>query len=376
MYKMSSDILSLYDACAPQAVFMIVEGVEGLTHITGADILRGSFALERSCFPDGSSFIGEAAAAEMVFTLSNRRGKFTGIRLEGARLTVSVGVRESVNVPFHLLPMGVFTVDEAPRSGYDIHVSALDNLALTDRPYVPSVSFPATHRQIAADACAQCGLTLSKEAFLGDGETAQAVPQGEGITCRQVLRWIAACAGGNAYADWFGAIRIGWLTHTDIRVTPANRYDSELSDEALTVTGVRFSAIDGTVEAEGSSGYVIGVRENQLIQYVPFSLATSIAAQVVGFTYRPFSAECRPMPYLWPMDTVTFAERDGTEHRVTVSAITYTLNGRTTLRCEGAGGTVFDKLYTDTASFAVNASGTTAVSDEPTATEQEEKNHA
>ena len=82
------------------------------------------------------------------------------------------------------------------------------------------------------------------------------------------------------------------------------------------------------------------------------------------------------MPYLWPMDTVTFAERDGTEHRVTVSAITYTLNGRTTLRCEGGGGTVFDKLYTDTASFTVNASGTTAVSDEPTVTEQEESNHA
>ncbi len=376
MYKTGADIIALYDACAPQAVYIAVEGVEGLTYITGADIVQGSFALDRFCFPANSSFIGEAAAAEMVFILSNRRGKFTGINLKGAKLVVSIGVRESVDVHFHLLPMGVFTVDEVSRSGYSIHVSALDNLALTDRPYVATVKANATHRQIAADACAQCGLTLSSDAFLGDSQYAQAIPRGENLTCRQVLRWVAACAGGNVYADWFGIIRIGWLTETEIRLTPANRYDSERPYEAVTVTGVHFAAMDSTEETVGAAGYVINVEKNQLVQYVPFELATLIAAQVVGFTYRPFSAECRPMPYLWPMDTVTFVDRDGTECPVTVSSVTYTLNGRTTLRCEGADSTVFGRLNTDTYDFSVSTAELNTASEVPTITEQEETNHA
>lgn len=344
MYETTQAVLDLLDACTPQTIHIIVDGVEGLTRITGADILKDTFTVDRQGFPTGTVFIGEAPAHEVAFTLSNRDGRFDGINLDGARLSVSIGIPTG-DGQTALMALGVFTVDSAPRRGYGIEVSALDNVAQLDRPWVSALTFPATLLQIASEACTLCGLTLATTDFLNASYWVQTKPVAKGLTCRRIMQWIAALAGSNVFADQMGQIRIAWLTETDIRITPANRYESELDDETVRVTGVRFTTTEGTVSFEGTEGYVLNFEDNGFAEYVPLAPAATVAERMVGFTWRGFSASCRPMPYLWPMDVVTYVDRAGGEHRLVVGSVTYTANGKTLVGCEGVAADTSGQAY-------------------------------
>ena len=356
MYETPQAVRDRLDACVPQTIYIIVDGVEGLTHITGADILKDTFTVDRQGFPTGTVFIGEAPAHEIAFTLSNRDGRFDGIRLDGARLSVSIGIPMDEGQTA-LIPMGVFTVDSAPRRGYGIEVSALDNVALLDRPWVSALTFPATLLQIASEACALCGLTLATTDFLSASYWVQSKPVSKGLTCRRILQWIAQLAGSNVYADQNGQIRIAWLTETGIRITPANRYDSELDDETVTVTGVRFTTTEGTVSFEGKEGYVLNFEDNGLAEFVPLDPAVGVANRMAGFTWRGFTASCRPLPYLWPMDVVTFVDRAGGEHRLVVGSVTYNANGQTLLSCDGISADTSGDAYASGGNGGITASG-------------------
>lgn len=356
MIEISQAVRDQLDACTPQSIRIAVYGVEGLSAITGADIIKDSFTVDRQGFPEGTAFIGEATAHEVSFSLSNRDGRFDGISLEGALLDVNIGIPTGDGQTFYL-PMGIFTVDSALRRGYRIEVTALDNVAKLDILWETALSFPTTHKKIAQEACTLCGLTLATDDFLNANYWVLTKPTAKGLTCRRILQWVAALAGSNVYADHRGQICIGWLHETDIRITPANRYDSELSDESVTVTGVQFTTTEGTVSFEGSRGYVLNFEDNGLAQFVPLDPAVSVAERVIGFTYRGFSAVCRPMPYLWPMDVITFVDRAGGEHRLVVSTVTYTANGTTLVSCEGAGSYTSGQAYTSSGNGVITSSG-------------------
>ena len=344
MYNVSSEERDLFRRCYRQIAKINVSGVTGLTEITDRDLLEGGFSVDRYCFSSNTLEIGTAIASELSIELDNHTGKFDSFDFDGAVLTAYVGIKkwdakEWENAVIHYIPVGVFVVDEKIKNRASITLNALDKMVYFDKPYDSSLVYPATLGAILADACTQCGVVQETLTFPNSTYSVSAKPTDDELTYRQIIQWVAQLAGANAFIDWNGKLRLKWFEATGVSITPNDRYDSTVEEYAVTITGVKISTADGESATAGTTGCMLNIEGNGLAQDNLSTLASNIQAVVGGFTYLPYSCVCRPMPYLYPMDKISFVDRQGNSYTTIVSAITYTKNGATNVSGEGTGET-------------------------------------
>ena len=51
--------------------------------------------------------------------------------------------------------------------------------------------------------------------------------------------------------------------------------------------------------------------------------------------YRPYECTTKPMPQVFPMDMVEYADKDGILHNTIVTNVTFVLNGNTSIQGQG-----------------------------------------
>lgn len=94
----------------------------------------------------------------------------------------------------------------------------------------------------------------------------EALPPDEDLTYRQYLSWIAEITGTCGFMDWNGHLVLKWYEPTDTVLTMKERHDSDLKENAVTLTGVQVVDTDGEVCLVGDDGYAINIESNSLIQ--------------------------------------------------------------------------------------------------------------
>ena len=343
-YKVSSEEVSLFNSCYRQIAKIQVLGIEGLDEIRESDILEGGLTVDRYCFSSNSLEIGTAIASELTIELKNADGRFDDFRFDGARLIANIGIKkwdakEWEKAVIHYIPLGVFTIDEKTKNKSNITLNALDNMVKFDREYDTNLAFPATLREIAEDACSKCGVLLRTTSFYNSDYVINSRPTDDNLTYRQVIQWIAQLSCTNAFIDWDGQLRFAWFEDSGHTIPPSDRYDSDLEEHSVLITGVKVVTTDGGEYTAGEKGSVLSIEGNSLVQSDAETIANIIYNKIGNFTYTPYSCVCRPMPFLYPMDMITFIDRKGNEHETIVSAVTYTMNGTTDVAGEGDGNT-------------------------------------
>ena len=343
-YKVSQEEISLFKSCYRQIAKIQVLGVEGLDEIKESDIVQGGLTVDRYCFSSNSLEIGTAIASELSLELKNDKGQFDSFSFDGVKLVARIGIKKWdaktwENAVIHYVPLGVFTVDEPIKNKATVTLNALDNMVKFDRPYDTDLIFPATLGEIAEDACSKCGVLLKTTSFYNSDYVVSSRPTDEELTYRQVIQWIAQLSCTNAFVDWDGQLRFAWFEDSGIIIPPSDRYDSDLAEDSVLITGVKVVTTDDSEYTAGSDDCIFVIEGNSLAQSNPELIASTIYAQLENFSYRPYLCECRPMPYLFPMDMITFVDTKGNEHRTIVSAVTYTMNGSTDVVGEGDGQT-------------------------------------
>lgn len=343
-YKVSSEVVSLFKSCYRQIAKIQVLGIEGLEEIKESDILQGGLTIDRYCFSSNALEIGTAIASEATLELKNADGRFDGYTFDGAKLIIRVGIKKWnakvwENATMHYVPLGVFTIDEKTKNKSNITLNALDNMVKFDREYDTTLAFPATLGEIVEDACSRCGVLLKTTSFYNSDYVVNTRPTDDGLTYRQVIQWAAQLSCTNAFIDWDGQLRLTWFEDSGHIIPAADRYDSDMEEHSVLITGVKVTAADESEYTAGEKGSVLCIEGNSLAQSDAETIAKIIYAKVGNFTYLPYSSVCRPMPYLYPMDMITFVDRRGNEHKTIVSAVTYTMNGTTDVVGEGDGST-------------------------------------
>ncbi len=359
MYPITDRMKELFAEKQRQTVSIDVqlrEGSEGEDFTaTDANIVSGSFSIDRYSATGENIEIGSAVAAEVRFTLDNSDGRFDRISLGGARLFIRLGIKdtEAPEKNMHYMDCGYFTVDENPKPLTKISVAALDNMMKFDKKVDWSkFTFPMTIANIVSVCCTECGVTLSASVDFGslpNGEyTVANKPESSDITYRQLIQWSAEITGTCAFADWNGNLRLSWCQKTDVHINSSNRYSSE-TDESITVTGVQIVVDEENTELFGEEGYVINIEGNELIQTSTYDVAANLGTALCGFTYVPFECSCFPMPFLYPMDVISFTDIKGNTFDTVVTAHVYTLNGTSSLK--SVGESAEQKNYSSSASF-------------------------
>jgi len=342
--KVSKEEIALFKSFYRQTAKIQVLGVDGLDELTEADILQGGMTVDRYCFSSNALEIGTAIASELSLELQNIDGRFDAYRFDGARLIVRIGIkkwdaRDWEKAQVHYIPLGIFTVDEKTKNKSSITLGALDNMVRFDREYDTNLVYPATLGEIVEDACSKCGVFLHTTEFYNADYIVETRPEEEGLTYRQVIGWAAQLACANAFIDWDGKLRLSWFEDTEHIIPPDDRYDSDVEENSVLITGVKVVTLDDNEYTAGTSGAVMTIQGNRLAQSNPEYIAGILYAKLGNFTYLPYSCVCRPMPYLYPMDLITLVDKNGKEHKTIVSSVTYTLNGTTDVAGEGDGET-------------------------------------
>ena len=204
------------------------------------------------------------------------------------------------------------------------------------------IEFPATVVSIVEQLCTLCLVPFNQNiSNLPNAQitfTSAPVLQ-QGYTFRNMLQWCAGLMGTNAWIDWDGNLRFSWYdSATGYTLTRQNRFSSDLFENNVVVTGVKYVSNDEekTVYVAGNETYAIDVSCNALVTDVNItSVLANLYAALHDFTYRPFTASVVCAPYLWPMDKVTFTDKNGTSCLSILTNTNYTLNGVTELAGNG-----------------------------------------
>lgn len=349
-YPISKEALDLFTTPYRQVADIVFHGTEEDIHITEKDILLGGLSVNRYCVSGDRIEIGSCIAAELSLTLDNSDGRFNDVCFEGAELYVRVGVKkwdahQWENAVLHYIPLGYFTVDESPRMLEEISLTALDRMVLFDKPVDWSyLTFPMSISDLVSRVCDVCNVILGTDTSLlpNHGYMISTAPSDGEHTYRQLLAWAAEIMGVCGFIDWEGNLILKWYTDTEIALNPKNRFSSDLNESAVEITGVRISTDSETVTA-GSEEYAINIEGNALIQSDAESIARNLYSILNGFSYTPFCGTVMPMPNLYPLDIVSFADKNGIEHTTVITDCTYTLNA--SMVVEGKGETVTKSGY-------------------------------
>jgi hypothetical protein len=367
MYPISSAVKALFDAEQRQVLRITGTDRNGASiSITDADVLINGFNIDRYCCNGERLELGTAIAAQMTLRLDNRDGRFDGIVFEGTELFVETGIADwtQENPTINWIPQGYFTPDEQPRSYSNITLHCLDRMMrldvtsptllpwtdnygnqITDNYGNPiyfnaELAFPATVKATIEEIAVRCGMTISTDltTLPNYDYVIRSLPVGQRtITYRTLVQWCAALMGTCAFVDWNGGLAFKWYEAVDYTATIENRFSSDLHENDITITGVSFTNLNDVEIVSGDADYTIDLTGNYLITNNESTLLPVINTAVNGFTYRPFSADVINAPYLWPMDTITFTDKDGNDYNCAVTNVNFGLNTYTAL--SGVGET-------------------------------------
>lgn len=375
MYPIAENIREIFARGALQKARITVFQKDGSTYVlTDADICDGGLSVDRYSVTGQVLELGSAVASELSLTLRND-GALNDKQFQGAELFVEVGVVDSVtprmltlenglqlqtesaqNIELEVyndlpsdtdatvvyVPLGWFKVDSPPRKLSTISISALDRMIRFDKYVEKSdLSFPCTVSELLLEICRICNVQLadnSVSSLTNADYEIQAFPEQENLTYRTLLMWIAQITGTCAYMDWNGQLRIGWYDSENavISIDESARYDSDLQEQTITITGVEIHTNDDIVlqSAVFQDDYVISIEGNLLLQGNEQEVVDALGNKIVGFQYIPFEVQTISMPFLFPMDCVDFV-KNGTAHRTALTNVNYALNGSTSLAAKG-----------------------------------------
>lgn len=323
-------------------ITITVDPVEGQGfNITGDDIVADSVSIERNWAQGDVIEIGCADTSELVFDLDNEQGQWNHVRWEGARLTVVLDVNGE------LLQAGIFTVDERPGKLTTMQIRALDDMARFNKAYDTDLLFPATLQQVLVDACAKCNVTLYTQTFDNGDYTVGEKPVGDGVTYHQVIAWVAQLAGCNAWIDQLSRLQLSWYGDNqsgDLEIGPDDRFDYQLSEDDIEITGVIYRPTAGEDDIDylvGNDTYALIIEDNPLLQDGYEAVLSALHAKICGFRYRPYEFVVVGYPHLWPGDVITkLIDADGNELYSVITNHNYRLNGNSEIRAVGETETV------------------------------------
>ena len=294
--------------------------------LTGADIVSESLVIDRAGVSGNTLELGACIASELTFSLENQDGRFSQLDWVGAELTVRIGNGTAS------LPMGIYIVDEAPKRRTHMSISALDRMVNFDQ-YISAATLKSlwdaspTITELVRRVCELCGVTCATAigSYPNASYTPEILNNEHNLTYRQLLMYCCGIMGKCAYMDWDGNLRIEFPQATTASaeiITEAHRYDSELEDYSITVTGIMFVDSDDTVVVYGTENYAFDLSDN------PFASSDTISqlTGLIGLSYTPFSASTLPLPHLYPYDWVTFRRGDDS-YRGILTSVTFHLSG-------------------------------------------------
>lgn len=343
MYKVSQEVKNLFNKNYIQVADITVNGVNESFSVAENEIVQGSLSIDRYSVSNSKIEVGSAVAAELTLKLKNDDGKYDNTVFEGAEVFVKIGIKKWdahrwENAVIHWIPCGYFTIDEPPRALSTITISALDRMILFDKTVdISKMSFPMTVADLLNKICTICGVTLATDITRLPNKNYQitAYPEGQDLTYRTLLQWCAALTGTCAFMNYDGNLELKWYEQTDLTISPSERYNSDMQENDVAITGIYFKDAANTEYIAGTDDYCLDLSSNGLLQDNVQVVLDTLYVSLKGFSYRPYTATIKSAPYIYPMDMIHYEDAKGEVHDTIITNVTFGMNLSTSIAGKG-----------------------------------------
>lgn len=275
----------------------------------------------------GSGFpLGVALSKSINIGILNTDDRFSEYDFYMAKITLyteadlSDGTKERIKE-------GTFTVTDPTSIGELIDIVAYDDMYKANKEYTPAIQFPASALYVLQDVCGRCDINLGSATFTNSDFQIESVP--EGLTCRQVIGFIAMIALGNAVCDannhlaiktydfsifeTSDIITVGDMEDVDgLHILSEFSSDPDICTDDVVITGIRMDVED----EEGNINYILyGTRDyalnidNDLVVGKEQEFVKMVGDKLIGVIIRPFNGSFFPDPTIEFMDPVCIIDR-------------------------------------------------------------------
>lgn len=304
--------------------------------LTNENLALNGLTIKRLCVNGDEFETGTCCASTAKITLDNSRGSFNEVFFGGAVLSIKIGIEYENTVEW--LQLGVYTVDEQPRKLSSITLEAYDNMVKLDIA-ASELPLPASRRTLVRWCIERAGLVCDDYSMFsdssGNGGYISSVPEfSEVPTLRQLIMYCCELDGVCGHADGDGHIVFkDYGGNEAFGIDESFRYQTVNLEEADTViNGIRLISGEETYPAEITGDYIIEISSNPLFDACDnkSKCAELLNAKFAGRAYRGFSCETLSLPFLQPLDAVSFV-KNSVPYSSFITNTSYTFNGKMTI---------------------------------------------
>lgn len=264
MYAVSDNFHDAVMAGKPTKLRLsFFEGTIDVENISSNGLSYSSMA-----FDEDDLTIGSACSAELGVNLINHDGSLSSYDFDGTEFTAEIGVL--IDGEYEWVPLGVFISEKPDKLKTTIiSLSAHDRMVMFDKDadsFLLSLSYPITLKGVFIALCGYVGVPYVDSDFPNaDKVFDTALIDAQGVTCREVLQWIAEATSSFARINRAGACELAWFEETNVTFTKTTqRADyfnvaiAEYSVAQIDKLQVAGSETDiGVIVGTGMNGYHI-----------------------------------------------------------------------------------------------------------------------
>lgn len=369
-----------------KATLYLADGT--VEELTGDDFMEGGFSFSHATSSMGSFDLGAAIVGAFKCTLNNIERKFDEYDFGKAKIIPFVGYALEDGIEW--IRKGTYHCEQPSAYDATIALECVDSMSKFEVEYAAGTVFPATASVIVQDICVQCGVPLLYARFANCDVVFQECDL-SGLTCRDVLSYVAQATGNYARITNDDRLEIGWYDSSAFDAedwldgeefddgdpyqsgsvadggnfddyTSGDSYDggsfdagkivnifdytsATVNTDDVVITGVRVFAEDEVVEdggtgrdgevyLSGEEGYVLEVSGNPLVTFGRAKyIADAIAKQVVGLHLRPFDTSALGDPRVEAGDAAMITDRYQNVHRGYLTSVTYKVGAFAAYAC-------------------------------------------
>ena len=249
---------------------------------------------------------------------------------------------------------GAYTVTTPEQYGEILNLTALDDMYKTNAVYSTKLVLPQTVESLVRDACGTLGITAGFSKMAHGDLIINELP--EDMTYRQLFGWAAMLDTANARLDSNGSLQfVGWNLDTTPSIELKDYISMPtVSSDDIVITGINIISGDNS-ETYGSSGYILSMENNLVGESDLATVAAQIGDSIIGAKFRNLQGDIAFNPLLEFGDVAYTYDRNLNQYVTPLTDVSYTINGKTTLKTQADDPIRGMSLYYSRATKAIVA---------------------
>lgn len=295
------------------------------------EIMSGNNSFS-DCAESSSFPIGCVICKSMTLELDNTSDQWKDYYFYMAKVHAYLKMQIDANT-IETIDKGIYTVTAPEQYGEILNLTALDDMYKTNAVHSTKLVLPQTVESLVRDACGTLGIAAGFSKMAHGDLIINELPKD--MTYRQLFGWAAMLDTANARLDRNGSLQfVGW----NLDATPSIELTDYISmptvsSDDIVITGINIISGDNS-ETYGTSGYILSMENNLVGESDLATVAAQIGDSIIGAKFRNLQGDMAFNPLLEFGDVAYTYDRNLNQYVTPLTDVSYTINGKTTLRTQ------------------------------------------